>query len=65
MIRVKRGQIMENDLILEIDNVGPISNAKIDIGKINIIGNGVVVSDWRRDYEHPRNVIPSEHIYDT
>ena len=38
MIRVKRGQIMENDLILEIDNVGPISHAKIDIGKINIIG---------------------------
>ena len=29
---------MENDLILEIDNVGPISRAKIDIGKINVIG---------------------------
>ena len=29
---------MENDLILEIDNVGPISHAKIDIGKINVVG---------------------------
>lgn len=29
---------MENDLILQIDNVGPISHAKINIGKINIIG---------------------------
>ena len=38
MIRVKRGQIMESDLILEIDNVGPISHAKIDIGKINVVG---------------------------
>ena len=35
---IKRGKIMDNDLILEIDNVGPISHAKIDIGKINIIG---------------------------
>ena len=29
---------MENDLILEINNVGPISHAKINIGKISIIG---------------------------
>lgn len=29
---------MESDLILEIDNVGPISHAKIDIGKINVVG---------------------------
>lgn len=29
---------MENDLILKLDNVGPISNANINIGKINIIG---------------------------
>lgn len=38
MISDKRGKIMENDLILQIDNVGPIAHAKIDIGKINIIG---------------------------
>ena len=29
---------MENDLILEIDNVGPISQANIEIGKINVVG---------------------------
>ena len=29
---------MANDLILEITNVGPISKAKIDIGKINVVG---------------------------
>lgn len=29
---------MENDLILDIDNVGPISHAKINIGKINVVG---------------------------
>ena len=29
---------MAFDLTLEIENVGPISQAKIDIGKINIIG---------------------------
>ena len=29
---------MENDLILEIDNVGSISHVKIDIGKINVVG---------------------------
>ena len=29
---------MANDLILEISNVGPIFNAKIDIGKINVVG---------------------------
>ena len=38
MNSVKRGKIMENDLILEIYNVGPISHAQINIGKINIIG---------------------------
>ena len=35
---VKSGDIMENNLILEIDNVGPISLANIEIGKINIVG---------------------------
>ena len=29
---------MQNNLILEIDNVGPISYANIEIGKMNIIG---------------------------
>ena len=29
---------MAIDLTLEIEDVGPISQAKIDIGKINIIG---------------------------
>lgn len=38
MYDYKRGKIMENDLILEIDDVGPIYRAKIEIGKINIIG---------------------------
>ena len=29
---------MINDMTLEIKNVGPIADAKIDVGKINIVG---------------------------
>lgn len=29
---------MVNDMTLEIKNVGPIADAKIDVGKINIVG---------------------------